>query len=211
MAITTYAELLVQLGRMVTFEGDNPGDASIGTLQTVIGLAETRIYREVRTGYNEAAISGTVTSNAFALPTNWRAASAVHFGKKPLEPVSSDWLREHLDTLPSGDCRYFAVQGRTLVFSPTVTDGTSVQGFYYKALDALDETTTPNNTLFTSANDLFLFACMVEAAPLYAFQDQLQIWESKYRAVRDQLNLEHQRSAYSAGRIKRRASFPVLR
>lgn len=211
MTITTYAGLLSQLGKMVSFDGDNEGDASIATLQTVIGLAEARIYREIRTGYNEAAISGTVTSNAFALPTNWRAASTVHFGKKPLEPVSADWLRDHLDTLPSGDCRYFAVQGRSLMFSPEVADGTSVQGYYFKALDSLDETTTPNNTLFIAANDLFLFACMVEAAPLYGFQAQLPIWDAKYQSVKEALNLEHQRSAYSAGRIKRRASFPVLR
>lgn len=210
MSITTYAGLLSQLGKMVTFEGDNPGDASIATLETVISLAETRINREARTGYNEAAISGTVTSNAFALPADWRAASMVHFGGLPLEPVSPEYLREHLDGQPSGVCKYYCVQGRSLLFSPTVADSTSVQGYYFKALPALDATTTPTNALFLAANDLYLFACMVEAAPLYGFEDKLQLFEAKYQDVRDTLNTEHQRAAYSSGRIKRRASTRLM-
>ena len=210
MSITTYAGLLSQLGKMVAFD-ENESDASIGTLQAVISLAETRINREARTGYNEAAISGTVTGNAFALPADWRAASMVHFGGLPLEPVSPEYLREHLDGQPSGECKHYCVQGgRSLLFSPSVADGTAVQGHYFKALPALDATTTPSNALFLAANDLYLFACMVEAAPLYGFEDKLQLFDAKYQAVRDTLNTEHQRAAYSSGRIKRRASTRLM-
>jgi len=209
VSITTYAGLLSQLGKMVTFD-ENESDASIGTLQAVISLAETRINREARTGYNEAAISGTVVGNAFALPADWRAASLVHFGGLPLEPVSPEYLREHLDGQPSGECKYYCAQGRSLLFSPAVADGTVVQGYYFKALPALDATTTPTNALFLAANDLYLFACMVEAAPLYGFEDKLQLFDAKYQAVRDTLNTEHQRSAYSSGRIKRRSSTRLM-
>lgn len=195
---------------MVTFEGENPGDASVGTLQTVIGLAESRIYRELRTGYNEVAFSGNVTSNAFALPADFRSASLVHFGGLPLEPVSPEFLQEFNDGHSSGDCKYFAQVARAFKFGPAVADGTALQGTYFKALDALSETSLPANTLFAAANDLFLFACMVEAAPLYGFQDQLQIWDTKYQIVKDALNLERQRASYSAGRMKRRPSTVLM-
>lgn len=210
MAITTYAELLTQLGRMVTFEAENPGDASVGVLATVIGLAERRIYREVRTGYNEVAFSGNVTGNAFALPTDFRSASILHFGKKPLEPVSIEFLQQYNDDHSSGDCRYFAQLGRAFKFAPAVTDGTALQGSYFKALDALSDSTLPSNTLFAAAEDLFLFASMVEAAPMYGFQDQLPIWDAKYRMTLDAVNKEQAINAYAAGRMRVRPSTTLM-
>lgn len=210
MAITTWAGLLSQLGKMVTGEGDNEGDASISTLTTVIALAESRIYRELRCGYNEATLSGTVTSNTFSLPADYRSAGIVHFGGLPLEGVSPEFLREHLDGFPAGDCKYFAVQGRTLQFSPLVADGTAIQGSYFKALPALDASTAPSNALLAAANDLFLSACMVQAAPLYGFEAKMPIWNGMYMQIKDQMNEAHERAAYSAGRIKRRPSTRLM-
>lgn len=211
MAITTFPELLVHLGRMVTFEAENPGDASVGVLQTVISLAERRIYRDVRSGYNEAAFSGNVTGNVFTLPADFRSASLLHFGGKPLEPVSIEFLQQYNDDHASGDCRYFAQLARTFKFGPAVADGTALQGTYFKALDALSDASLPSNTLFAAAEDLYLFAAMVEAAPLYGFQDQIDLWNAKYLGVKDSINQERMRASYSAGRMKRRPSTQIIR
>jgi hypothetical protein len=207
---STYSDFLTQLGKSVTFEGDNPGDASIGTLQMVLVLAETRINRELRTSYNEAAFSGTTTSNVFTLPSDFRSASIVHVGGKPLEPVSIEFLTEFLDESPSGDGRYFATVARTLKFGPALSDGTSVQGYYFKAFAAIDDTTFSSNTLIAAAPDLYMAACMAEAAPMYGFQDQLALWDNKYQYIRDRMNDERERAAYSAGRAKVRNSTRLL-
>jgi len=207
---STYSDFLTQLGKSVTFEGDNPGDASVATLQTVIALAETRINRELRTSYNETAFSGTTTSNVFTLPAKFRSASIVHVGGLPLEPVSIEFLTEFLDAVPAGDCQFFATVAGTFKFGPALADGTSVQGYYFKAFDALSDSTFSSNTLIAAAPDLYLAACMVEAAPLYAFMDQIQLWEGKYQMIRDRLNEERRGSASSAGRAKVRSSTRLL-
>lgn len=208
--ITTYADFLVHLGRMVTFEGDNPGDASIATLQTVLTLAQTRIYRDLETEHTEKEWVVTVSGNRITLPDDFRSASVVHFGKKTLEPVSYEFLRQELDNGATGDTKFFARLGNYFYFSPAVADGTAVQGTYYCALPELSESTIAANALFKDAPDIFLFACMVEAAPMYGFQDQLGIWEAKYQQVKDSLNLGHRREAYNAGRMKRRPSTQLM-
>lgn len=212
MSITTYADLLTHLGRMVTFEAENPGDASVGVLQTVISLAEFRIYREIRTSFNMKAfgVSDVVTGNAMTLPSDFKAAAAVNFGKQPLQPVTPEFLQQYLQTGDNGECKYFANVKDTLQFAPAVGDGIQVQGYYYCVLPALSDSTLPSNGLFNAANDLFLFACMVEAAPIYGFQDQLQIWDAKYQMVRDRLNDEQAMNAYSAGRMKVRPSTTLM-
>jgi hypothetical protein len=208
--ITTYAELLNHLAKMVTFDGENTGDASVGTLQALLSIAETRIYRELETSHTEVPFSGTVSGGKFALPAEFRTASVVHFGRKALEPVSYEWLRDYLLTGDNGECRYFARLGNDLYFAPVVADGTAVQGTYYSALPALSESTIASNGLFTDASDLFIYAVMVEAAPMYGFQDQLTLWESKYQQVRDNLNTGHKREIYNAGRMKRRPSTTLM-
>lgn len=212
MSITTYSDLMTQLGRMVTFEAENPGDASVGVLSVLLGIAENRIYRDVRTSYNMVAfgVSDTVAGNAYTLPANLKSVSSINVGKLPLEPVSPEFVQQELQSNPTGDTKYFANLASKLIFAPAVADGTQLQGYYYARLPALSEATLPSNALFNAANDLFLFAVMVEAAPMYGFQDQLDLWNARYTGVVQSLNEEQQMTAYAAGRMKRRASTTLM-
>lgn len=197
---------------MVTFEGDNTGDASLQTLQTVLMLSEVRIYRDARTAYNvaEFGASDVIASGRLAHPSAFKAVSLIHFGDKPLEPVAPEFILEHQTQSPSGQARYFASIGEELIFSPSIADGTQAQGWYFKELPALSESTIASNGLFNAANDLFLYACMVEAAPMYGFMDQIELWEARYQATLGRLNSEYKMHAYSAGRMKRRASTTLM-
>lgn len=205
MSIASYSELLTQLGRMVTFEGENPGDASPGVLSTLLGIAENRIYRDVRTSYNMVAFgaSDLVVGNSYTLPANFKAVASLTLGGPYLEPKSPAFVLEHVND--GGDALYFANQAGLLTFAPAVTDYTQLQGYYYAKLPALSAATLPSNALFNAANDLFIYAVMVEAAPMYGFEDQIVLWQQRYASVVQALNQEQQMTAYSAGRLKRRS------
>lgn len=205
--ITTYADLLGQLARMVTFEGENPGDASPGVIATLLGIAENRIYRDVRSSYNMAEFgpSDTTTGNAYAIPSTLKAVASLTFGGAALEPVSPAFIQQRLQYGDTSGPRYFANQANTLIFAPAVADGTQLQGFYYARLPSLTPASLPSNALFAAASDLFLYAVMVEAAPMYGFQDQMDLWNARYQSVVTALNQEQQMTAYSAGRLRRRS------
>ena len=63
---------------------------------------------------------------------------------------------------PTGDARYFAKAGNTLIFSPSVANATALQGRYYHSLPALSATTLAANALFAENEDLFVYAALTE-------------------------------------------------
>jgi hypothetical protein len=212
VSITTFSGLLTELTRLIDGEDTSVSDVSIASLTSIIALGERRVYREARSRWNEKAFSAlTTTSNAAPIPSDWEATSIVHFGGQPLQPVSEEWLREYLDSTPTGDCRYFAEAGASFMFGPAVTDGTAVQGRYFYRWPALSTTTLPSNTFFANETDLFLYAMLAESAPFFSQDSRVPLWTAKYQAIKDTINEAKNRAAYSAGRMQRRPSTPVLR
>lgn len=210
--ITTWSQLLERL--LVLIDGDDAGSSTIpvATLTAIVRMGEDRIYREVRTRFNEKAFAAVaVTSNLAPIPTDYKAPSIVHFGRKPLDPVAEAWLQDYNLWSQGGEALYFAEAGASLLFGPAVTDGTLVQGRYFCRLPALAEAGTITNALFLDANDLFLYASLSESAPFFDQEARIPLWEGKYRSIRDAINKESQMAAYSVGRMKRRPSTPILR
>lgn len=210
--ITTWSGLLERL--LVLIDGDDASSSSIpvATLEAIISLGELRLYREVRTRYNEKAFSGvTVASNLATIPTDFEAASLVHFGQEPLEPVSEEFLQSYLQGNPSGDAKYFAEAGNSFTFGPAASDGTALQGRYFYRLPALSASTLPSNALFSAAEDLFIYAALMESGPFFEQDARIPLWTSKYTAIRDALNRASHQAAYSAGRMKRRPSISIMR
>lgn len=209
--ITSWTELLTELTRLMDGEDTTASNISPGTLTQLVYMAELRIYRQLRTRYNEKAWGTTVTSNAMTLPADFVASSVLHFGGKPCEPVSEEFLLEYLNANPTGDTLYFAKAGSTLVFGPSVANGTAVQGRYYYKLPALTPASLPSNALFAVAEDLFVYCALAESAPFFGQDARIPLWEAKYASVLEQLNKNDHVAAYSAGRMRTRPSTNLKR
>lgn len=207
--IASYADLLTQVTRLIDGDDVSVSSIAIATLDQVIAQAERRVYREVRSRHNEKAFSGvTVTSNLAPLPADFEACSTVHFGGKALIPMPEDWVREYLDNGATGECLYFAEAGPSLYFGPAVANGTAVQGRYFCRLPDLSAATLPTNALMAAEPDLFVYAILVEAAPF--FSREPMYWDAKYSSIRDRINSDKNRAAYSAGRIRVRPSTSLM-
>jgi hypothetical protein len=212
MAITTFSGLLTELTRLIDGEDVSASEIPVGTIADIIHLGEQRIYREMRTRYNEKAWGITTTSNLAALPADFIASSVIHFGKNPLTPISESQLLQRLnENTNTGDCLFFCQAGSNLQFAPAVTDATALQGRYYYKWPDLSSTTLPTNTFFAAAEDLFIYAALVESAPFFGQDARVALWQSKYDAIKLQLNVNDQRAAYSAGRIQRGNSTRLMR
>lgn len=210
--IATINALFLEIGRVLDGELPDTSSLALGSMLRFLRVAEKRIYREARCRFNEKDFSGvTTTSNLATIPADYKAPSVVHVGKKPLEPVASNWLREYLDNGATGDCRYYAEEGVALRFGPALANATVVQGRYFYELPALTDATIATNALFQEADDLFIYATLVEMAPHWNKPDMLPVWEAKYVSVRDALNGQSARAAFSSGRIVRRPSTALMR
>jgi hypothetical protein len=210
--IASYSDYLVQVMRLIDGDDVSVSEIPRATLEQVIGLAQRRIYRDVRSRYNEKAFASvTVTSNLAAIPSDFESMSLIHFGKNALLPVTEEWLRSYNQAGATGDAVYFASSGTSLMFGPAVSDGTAVQGRYFYRLAELTEANFSANTFIAREPDLFIYAALVEALPFFTkAANQAQVFMTKYEQIKDAVNLSTARTAESAGRVMRSPSARLI-
>lgn len=204
--ISSYTDYLTQIQRLIDGDDVSASEIAHATLDQIAKLAQRRIYREVRSRYNERAFAGlTTTGNLAPLPADFESLSVVYIDGAPLEPVAEEWLREYLDTQPSGPCKYVARAGSSLMFGPALADGTTVQGRYFARLDDLTAANFGANGFIAREPDLFIYAALLEAVPFFPTQ-QAQLFAAKYESIKASVNDATERTAAHAGRIRRRPS-----
>lgn len=204
--ITTFAGLLTEVQRLLDGEDVSSTDLTTATLTRNVRLAEKRIYREARTRFNEKAFSAvTVTGNLAAIPTDYVSPSVLYFADDALEPVTEEWLIQYLNDSPGGKCRYFAEVGTSFRFAPSVTDATTLNGRYYYERAALADANIATNALFQAADDLFVYATLVEAAAFFGQAGNIQMWEAKYQQILNALNGHSANAAFAGGKLSRKA------
>ncbi len=211
-SITSFAGFLTEVVRVLDGEETNITDMPVASLTRFLRVAEKRIYRDVRSRWNEKAFSAvTSTGNLAPIPTDFKAASVVHVGGAPLKPVAEQWLDQYLEAGASGECLYFAEAGPSFKFGPALTDGTAVQGRYFYELAALSDATIATHALFQEADDLFIFATLSECAVYFNKAPMLELWEAKYQSIVAALNGASRNAAFSVGRIQRKPSTLLMR
>lgn len=219
--MASYSEFLVDLTRLLTGDEGTPTDLPLNTLKQIIGLAEARIYSDVRSRHNEkdfadALIAGVatpvvVTDNLAPVPDDYESASTAHFGGLPLLPKPEAFVLEYNAAGNTGQERYFAEAGPNFTFAPAVADATELQGRYFCRLPALTAATAPTNALFANERDVFMYACLAEGGPIFRKFAELPVWEAKYHAAKDRANKRRESAAYSAGRMRVQPSTRLMR
>jgi hypothetical protein len=206
---TTLSALYVAITRLLDGDDVTVSELSTDSLDQLLTVAQQRIYRDVRSRWNEVDFAGAtvVTNNLAPLPADFESASIVHFGRQALIPVSETVIRDYWadnGASANGTDLYFARAGNSLTFYPAQADAAVIQGRYFARLPFLTDATMSGNSLYQNADDLFIYACLVESADFFAESPKMAAWESKYGSIVDRLNVSSHRVAYSAGRLQQR-------
>lgn len=195
--ITTLAELYVEIQRLMDGEDVDISDVSVESMERLVIVAQQRIYRDVKSRFNEKAFASvTVTSNLAALPSDFKELSIVHFGRQALVPVDETVMRDYWSSNGGTASKYVARAGNDLTFWPHVADGTAVQGRYFFAYPNLTNANIATNLLFQEADDLFIYGALVESAPFFGENAKMSIWQAKYLSIATDLNRQTHRAAY---------------
>lgn len=207
--ITSLSGLYTEITRLIDGEDPETSDLSVETLTRLTIVAQQRLYRDVRSRWNEKSFTGvTVASNLAALPSDFESPSIVHFGGKALVPVSEQVIHDY-QAGAAGTEKYFAVAGSSFTFWPAIADGTALQGRYFARLPRLTDTNISTNELFQNADDVFIYAALAESEPFLGKAEKLPQWEAKYAQIVERLNFRTDRAAYSAGRLRIRPSVAI--
>lgn len=205
MALTTYSELKTAVARW-TGQSDNATATNLGmgsSIDDLITVAETRIFREAKTKDNEASISTSLASGVLSVPSDYVAHKLLYINSNPVtfvEPRPIAWIYQNYPTRSSeGIPKYFAREATNFIFGPYPDSTYSVGGVYYKKLTALS--TTVHN-LFLNNPDLYLFCCLAESSILIGNDSRIPLWESKYQKILSDVNGTDKNSEYAGGSLQ---------
>ena len=197
MQFANYNEFRIAVLKMI--DGDNVSTTfSLETLDLLIALGETRVYQGVpghsglRASTMQQPLSGTVASNAVALPAACLGLEIVWFDStKPLAAMSESDLREK--DRRGGDVREYAQAGESLIFSPAAGDGQTLGGRFYQRPADLK---AGLHSTFNRYPELFLFAALAESAPFLGEDSRIPMWEANFIRWLDGANkIERNKSA----------------
>lgn len=204
MNFANYGAFRVAIQQLI--EGDDiTGTFSLGTIDLIVGLAENRVYRDLRASTMLSSMTLTPVSNVVTLPADLIELKEIYTTTdttKPFEIIPLERLRKFL-TNPTGTTRYAAQDGDTLQFWPQQT--TTVTGKYYARPVDLKSITWANATTFVRYPEVFIFACLAEAMQFLGFDDRVTLFETRYMvALKDAIREEHLR-VYGGSRMTVRA------
>lgn len=175
------------------------------TIDDLITVAETRIFREARTRDMEQAISTSIGSGVVAVPSGYVAMKFCYIETDPvqrLERRTPEWIYTAYPTRSAeGVPLYFARDATNFIFGPYPDSSYTFKGVYYKRLDGIDPSL---NALFTASKDLYLFACLAESEIIIGRDARIPVWEAKYKNALAQVNGEDKTEEHSGSVLQMR-------
>ena len=189
-------------------------DVGVSIVSDLITVGESRLFRETRSRDMETSFGSTISSGVLALPTSYLALKSAYVATAPnvsLERRSAEWIRLNYpqDTI-SGVPKFIARYGTNFIFGPYPDSAYTVNGIYYIQPTAISGSAL--NTLFTTNPDLYLFACLAEAAIIIGQDARIQVWEAKYQRILADVNgMDKAEDASGSSLQTRPAHVPIYR
>lgn len=125
----------------------------------------------------EAPLSATVTGNLAPIPADCLEIIRVQVaGEYPVDYVAEEgMLRSLKDGGSGGSARLYTQQGTNLLFWPSLSNGTTVGGRYYKKPADIGLGTL--NAAFNRYPDVWLYAALAESSPFIGEDTRLAMWK----------------------------------
>jgi hypothetical protein len=201
MNFPNYNAFRVHIQHLIEGDDTSQGTFSTSTLDIIIGLAEQRIYRDLRSSVMVKAYSQTIASNAAALPADMLELKEVYFaGYRPLDVIPLDTMRTHEAIGGGGNPRTCAQDGETIRFWPAATG--TVLGSYYARPADLATGTWANQLAFARYPEVFIFGSMLESLPFTGMEGKYQLWEGKYQQALANARQDERVRVYGGGPLK---------
>lgn len=193
MALDSYDNLKTALA---TF-ADVSATQFSGAVDDIIRIAEERIWRDLRCKEMEASLSATISVSTVAIPSNFLDLKFAYYVDSGgtgynLRRMDPQWMRANYpEGLTGGRPDYIGTEGSTFIFKPEPDVTTYVlHGMYWAKTDPVSTTA---HAVFQRYPTLYLYGGLVELERILSRHDKIVVWESKYREILRQANLENTR------------------
>lgn len=209
MLFSNYADFRNKVQVMLDGDDISTSDLSVSVLDLIIGAGEQRLYRELRSSTQDAALSVTTTNNLAPLPADFLELHGAPYVAKKMSATYAPWeivnnaIQTQTTTFISSNPILYTFQSDSLLFFPAQADATTVTGQYYKRFADIS---TALNALFTRHPDLFLYAALVESAVFVGESVRGPAWEMKYVSLVTAANEQERRRVTRGSKLQVRVA-----
>ena len=186
----------------------------VAAIPDIILLAERRIYRDTNLRTFNYTATGTLTSgtDTVTLPTGLISVREMRLPTTGtvLEQRHETWLREYWPfSSNQAEPQYYGLVDAVSLRIAPVPDGTYTYNINYKGHPSGLAGSTDGTWISTHANDLLLYASLIEAAHFMkqfgmgddtSARAQIDVWETKYQNALIAFRREHEGQAYTEER-----------
>jgi hypothetical protein len=173
---------------------------TLAIFPTWVGLAESRISRELKFLVNKTVVTGNFTTGSAVVvkPSNWRLTFGINYGtgtnnntRVPLFPRSYESARTYWpdDTQTSPPLYYCDYDYQHYLIVPTPDQGYPFELSYYGDPANLSPA-VQTNWYTQEVPDLLLYATLLEAPSYLKNPDTLPMWQQMYQSALAAYNAE---------------------
>lgn len=214
MALKIYADLLNEIKQYCSVSEAGSFNAFGGTIDTVVTMAENRIFRELRCREMEQTLttSNTISGGIVTLPADYVELKYAYLNNeqpyKYLTKRTASWIYEKYPyRAASSQPRFIAREGTGFIFGPypDTSKTYTVKGYYWgRPVTMIGVTTTASaNAVFAAHPDLYLAAAVVETRPYLKGIDaeDAALWESRYENIKRAIHAEARAEDFEGSEI----------
>ena len=195
MAFDTYQDLQDNIRNWLNKENSD----TLARIPDFIRLGEIRIFRKLRSRYNEARLvypSGGTNPQGITLPDDYRETKYLLWDGRQLTRKSDQWFFSRDPTETQQTPVYYARTQQNLVefWYPPDEDAEVVLA-YYQTQGPISDAVIPE--LYTEFPDLYLWASLLEAEPYLKHKELGSFWIARYEEAYQALVDEDDGEEYS--------------
>lgn len=195
MAIDSYANLKTALANWL-----DRSDLT-SRLDEFIELAEARFADDIRIRAMETTATQTLTSGtrSYSLPTGYLQGRNFQINTDPitaLEYITPEMMDRIWAGSATGRPRTYTILGDNYLLGPSPDTADTLEITYYKEFTPLSGSAT-TNWIISNRPNLYLYACLLEAAPFLGNPEEAAVWARYYQEALERLHEADARDRFS--------------
>lgn len=193
MAISSYTDLQTQLSSWL-----KGPDLSAQT-DTLIGLVESNLNRQLRVPQMEALATITATTDNFDLPGDFLQLKTLRSGSRaPLKYVDqNDFQQYYAGALPNSATIYTIIS-QTVYVAPSTSESVDYVLTYWQQIPSLTDA-TPTNWLMAANSDIYFFGALSFAEAFGWNDERVPLFRAAFDEAVDALKVSGIKARYGAG------------
>lgn len=194
-AIVSYSTLIENVKQVL----EDDGLEFVSYLPTAVDLAEERLFKELDLPELEEKVTGSLTNgvsllnkpSGYEIAEYFRVIESATNTNKGLRKKKEDFINDYWpDVSATGMPKYYADFSSTqFILAPTPKSGLTYELKHTKKPTKLS-TSNETNYYIDNCKDVLYNAVCLEMVIFLKHASQIQFWESKYVAFRDNWNLQ---------------------